>query len=140
MGLFDWIRYHKRLMLGALIVLLFPSFVFWGISGYDQFMGDGTHVAEVHGRPIARDRFESAHREQLDQMRRMASMTGQQIDTAALDNPALRQEVLDRLIQDALLQGQVIDRKIYVGDLRLREEIGSIPNLRKADGSFNLEQ
>lgn len=140
MGLFDWIRDHKRLMLGALIVLIFPSFVFWGISGYDQFMGDGTHVAEVHGRPIARDRFESAHREQLDQMRRMASMTGQQIDTAALDNPALRQEVLDRLIQDALLQGQVIDRKIYVGDLRLREEIGSIPNLRKADGSFNLEQ
>ena len=127
-------------MLGALIVLIFPSFVFWGISGYDQFMGDGTHVAEVHGRPIARDRFESAHREQLDQMRRMASMTGQQIDAAALDNPALRQEVLDRLIQDALLQGQVIDRKIYVGDLRLREEIGSIPNLRKADGSFNLEQ
>jgi peptidyl-prolyl cis-trans isomerase D len=137
MGLFEWIRDHKRLMLGALIVLIFPSFVFWG---YDQFMGDGTHVAEVHGRPIPRERFESAHREQLDQMRRVASMTGQAVDTATLDNPVLRQEVLDRLIQDALLQGQAIDRRIHVGDMRLREEIGSIPNLRQADGSFNLEQ
>ncbi len=140
MGLFEWIRDHKRLMLGALIVLIFPSFVFWGISGYDQFMGDGTEVAEVQGRPITRERFESAHREQLDQMRRMASMTGQSVDMTALDSPELRQDVLDRLIQDALLQGMVIDRKIFAGDLRLREEIGNIPNLRKADGSFNLEQ
>jgi len=49
----------------------------------------------------------------------VASMTGQAVDTATLDNPVLRQEVLDRLIQDALLQGQAIDRRIHVGDMRL---------------------
>ncbi|NBU65987.1 MAG: hypothetical protein EBS52_01075 [Betaproteobacteria bacterium] len=32
MGFFEWIRDHKRLMLGTLIVLIFPSFVFWGIA------------------------------------------------------------------------------------------------------------
>lgn len=140
MGFFEWIRDHKRLMLGALIVLIFPSFVFWGISGYDQFIGDGAQVAEVHGQAITRDRFENAHREQLDQVRRIAAMGGQSLDTASLDNPGLRQEVLDRLIQEALLQRQVVDRRIYVSDLRLRDEIGNIPNLRQPDGTFNLEQ
>jgi len=140
MGFFEWIRDHKRLMLGTLIVLIFPSFVFWGISGYEQFIGDGTHVAEVHGRPISRERFEAAHREQLDQLRRMASMRGQSVDVSILDNPAMREEVLDRLIQDALLQRHKLASRIYVSDLRLREEIGSIPNLRQPDGSFNLDQ
>jgi len=140
MGMFDWIREHKRLMLGALVILIFPSFVFWGISGYDQFIGDSGELARVDGRPIAREVYERAHREQLDRMRTALGAGGQSLDIALLDTPEFRQSVLDGLIRDLLLTRLVEERRVRVSNLRLQDAIGSIANLRKPDGSFDLEQ
>jgi hypothetical protein len=35
--MFDFVRTHSRLMLGLMVLLIFPSFVFFGIQGYSRF-------------------------------------------------------------------------------------------------------
>lgn len=140
MGMFEWIREHKRLMLGALIVLIFPSFVFWGISGYEQFVGDSGEVARVDRWPISREAYERAHREQLDRMRQALGAGGQALDLGALDTPEFRQSVLDGLIHDRLLARLVEEKLIRVSNLRLQDAIATGVNLRKPDGTFDIDQ
>ena len=48
--MFDFFRKHTRVMQFVLVLLIFPSFVFFGIQGYSRF-GDGgdATVAKVDG-------------------------------------------------------------------------------------------
>ncbi len=45
--MFDFIRTHSRLMLGLMVLLIFPSFVFFGIQGYSGFTDGATADAAV---------------------------------------------------------------------------------------------
>ena len=49
--MFDFIRKHTRLFQGILVLLIFPSFVFFGVQGYSSFNdASNAKVAEVDGR------------------------------------------------------------------------------------------
>ncbi len=37
--MFDFVRDNTRLMLGLLVLLIIPSFIFFGIEGYKGFNG-----------------------------------------------------------------------------------------------------
>jgi len=51
--MFDFIRKHMRLMQLLLVLLIFPSFVFFGIQGYSRFDDSANAtVAKVAGRSI----------------------------------------------------------------------------------------
>jgi peptidyl-prolyl cis-trans isomerase D len=53
--MFDFIRNHTRLTLGFLLLLIIPSFIFFGVEGYSKLTdGTGTAVAKVDGRAITR--------------------------------------------------------------------------------------
>jgi peptidyl-prolyl cis-trans isomerase D len=55
--MFDFVRTHSRLMLGLMVLLIFPSFVFFGIQGYSRFTDEAAaEVAKVDGREINRSR------------------------------------------------------------------------------------
>jgi len=43
--MFDTIRKHQRVLQFILLLLIFPAFVFFGVSGYDRFLSDGDSVA-----------------------------------------------------------------------------------------------
>jgi peptidyl-prolyl cis-trans isomerase D len=47
--MFDFIRNHTRLTLGFLLLLIIPSFVFFGVEGYSKFT-DGTGTDRGQGR------------------------------------------------------------------------------------------
>jgi len=36
--MFDTVRNHQRALQFVLLLLILPSFVFFGLSGYDQFL------------------------------------------------------------------------------------------------------
>ena len=97
--MFDSIRKHQRILQFLLLILIFPAFVFFGVSGYDRFLSDGDSVASVDGSKIARQEFDQAMRRQLEQMRRVL---GDQVDAKLLDTPAARAEVWRRLTSIAL--------------------------------------
>ena len=46
--MFDFIRTHSKLMLALIVLLIIPSFVFFGIEGYSR-MNDGANAAVAEG-------------------------------------------------------------------------------------------
>ena len=65
--MFEFIRSHTRLVLGFLLLLIIPSFVFFGVDGYTRFQdGGNASVASVDGVSITRGEWEAAHRRVID--------------------------------------------------------------------------
>ena len=42
--MFDFVRSHTRLLQFLLVLLIFPSFVFFGVQGYSSFEIGRAHV------------------------------------------------------------------------------------------------
>ena len=49
--MFDAIRKHNKIIMWILGVLVFPSFIFFGIEGYGRFNEGANKVAEVDATP-----------------------------------------------------------------------------------------
>lgn len=135
--MFDSIRKHQRLLQFILLILIFPAFAFFGIQGYDRFLSDGDAVARVGDAKITRQEFELARQRQLDQMRQVF---GGQVDPAMLDNAAARAEILEGLVTQRALMLEAAEQRIVVSDDTLRRTILAIPDLVRADGSFDMER
>ena len=68
--MFDFFRKHTRVLQFLLVILIFPSFVFFGIQGYSGFTGEANDsVAKVAGHVITQQEFINAQRDQVDRMR-----------------------------------------------------------------------
>jgi peptidyl-prolyl cis-trans isomerase D len=135
--MFEFIRKHQRWVLSFLLVLILPSFIFFGIDGYTN-MGDGQNtVAKVGSYKITRQEWEEAQRAQLERMRQMF---GNQFDQSMFDTPQMKQAVLDNLIAQYALSAESDRAKLAIPASVLRETILNIPGLTKPDGSFDEDQ
>ena len=65
--MFDFIRNHQRWMQVILLILIVPSFVFFGVQGYSSFMSSEPELATVDGNGITLGEFNYARRAQLEQ-------------------------------------------------------------------------
>ena len=135
--MFDSIRKHQRLLQFVLLLLIFPAFAFFGVSGYQKFWSGADHVATVAGEPISRQEFDQAQRRQLENLKQML---GGQFDPRIVDNDSARAEVLEGLIAQRALLAEANKKHIQVPDEKLRQAILSIPGVKKADGSFDRDQ
>lgn len=135
--MFDSIRKHQRLLQFLLLLLIFPAFALFGVSGYQQFMADDDSVASVGDSKISLREFDEARRAQFDRLRQLL---GDQADAKLLDSPELVKRVIDELVVQRALGIEADRQRIAVTDDRLREAIGGIAGLRKPDGTFDLER
>jgi len=135
--MFEFIRKHQRLMQILLALLIVPSFVFVGVSGYQERGASGEGVATVDGKKITQQEWENAQRRQIDQARQMM---GAQFDQKLFDTPDARQAVLDELVAERAINAEVTRAHLTVSDADLRKRILDIQQFRKADGSFDIEQ
>jgi peptidyl-prolyl cis-trans isomerase D len=135
--MFDTVRNHQRALQFVLLLLILPSFVFFGLSGYDRFLGKDDSVATVGDRKIARLELEGAVREQVARMR--ASL-GPNADSQPLETPQLRAQVLDSLIDERALDLYANRQHLVVGDDALRRAIAAQTDLLKPDGSFDRDR
>lgn len=136
--MFDSIRRHQRLALIFLAVLIIPSFVLFGVHGWEQFTHDANTVATVGDQKISRQEYDNNVRDQVERMRQMM---GGAVDTTQINTPALRKAVLDGLIQQRVLAEQTVSKYLTAPDAQVREAIMAMPviqQLRKADGSIDL--
>jgi peptidyl-prolyl cis-trans isomerase D len=134
--MFDSIRSHRRWLMIFLLVLVFPSFVFFGIQGYERFLSDDQAVARVGGSRITAQEFDAAQRQRLDRLRQMF---GQNFDPKLFDTPEARAAALDGLIGQKALQQEMARAHVAVTDERLREVIRSVPAFQQ-DGNFSYER
>ncbi|MFP5462123.1 MAG: SurA N-terminal domain-containing protein [Gammaproteobacteria bacterium] len=135
--MFESIRKHQRVLQFILLLLIFPAFAFFGVSGYDRFLGEDDSVASVAGSGISRAEYDDAMRRQVEQLR---ATLGEQLDPKMFDTPEVRAEILEGLIAQRALLADAVEKRITVGDARLREAIRGIPGLVQADGSFDIER
>ncbi len=136
--MFDFIRNHSRVLFFVLVLLIFPSFVFFGVQGYTQFNDPaGVTVAKVDGQKISRADWDTAHRRQIEQMRRQMP----NFDAALFDSPEVKRETLDTLVRERVLATAANQAHFSVSDDRLQREVMSIPQLaalRRPDGSIDV--
>lgn len=134
--MFDFIRNHRRWMQFILLILILPSFVFVGVQGYTSFVSNEPEVAVVGGEPITQQEFDWALRNQLEQYR---NMLGGQFDAAALDTPAMREALLNQLIDQRVVAKTAIDGRLMASDEALRRAIAAQPELQE-NGSFSPDR
>lgn len=134
--MFDSIRSHRRWLMLFLVVLVFPSFVFFGVQGYDRLMQSEDAVARVGNQSITPQEFDAAQRERLDRMR---EMFGQNFDPKLFDTPQARASVLESLIAEKALAQETAKANVFVTPERVIEVIKAIPAFQQ-DGKFNYQR
>jgi len=137
--MFEFIRSHTRLVLGFMLLLIIPSFVFFGIDNYTRRSGGGNaSVAKVDGLAITQAEWESVHQRALDRVRRQ----NPERDSKSLDTPELRREALDGLVRDRVLLAAAHKMHLTPSDDRLKRLFATDPQfapLRNPDGGVNRE-
>jgi peptidyl-prolyl cis-trans isomerase D len=136
--MFDFVRTHSRIMFFVMVLLIVPSFVFFGVQGYTKFNDpSGAAVATVDGQKISKAEWDAAHRRQTEQMRRQMP----DLDAAFFDSPEAKRQTLDGLVRDRVLLAAANRAHYAAGDERLQRELMSIPQLaalRRPDGSMDV--
>jgi peptidyl-prolyl cis-trans isomerase D len=137
--MFDFFRSHKRLLQFILVVLIVPSFVFFGVQGYSRFSDESfAPVAEVSGRNITRNEWEQAHQRSIENFRRQ--MPG--VDVKLFDTPEMKQQTLDAMVREQVMLAVAASDHLAPGDERLSRLFRADPQfagLRNADGSINRD-
>ncbi len=135
--MFEFIRTHQRLMQFLLLLLIFPSFAFFGVESYTRFREHDNAVARVAGNSITQQEFDAAQRAQMDRLRQMF---GAQFDPKMFDTPEAKQAILDNLIAQRVLAATAARNHLSVSDRTLQQTILAIPGLTTADGKFDADR
>ena len=137
--MFDFFRKHTRVLQFLLVLLIFPSFVFFGIQGYSGFSGnDNDTVAKVAGNKITRNEWEAAQREQIERVRRQMP----NVDAKLFDTPEMKRQSLDAVVRERVMQVASEKLNLVITDDRLQHLFATDPQfafLRNPDGSVSKD-
>ena len=137
--MFDFFRKHTRLALGFMLLLIIPSFIFFGVQGYSRFNdAAGDTVAKVDGQSIKRSEWDDGHKRYVDQLRRQSPT----LDPVALDTPQLRRDTLEGMIRERALLAAANQLHLFPTDARMARLFDSDPQyagLRGPDGRISRE-
>jgi peptidyl-prolyl cis-trans isomerase D len=137
--MFDFVRQHSRMMFFIMVLLIIPSFVFFGMDGYTNMRDESNaKVAEVAGRKITQGEWDAAHRQQSQRL--MQQMPN--VDAKLLDTPEMKNRVLEDLVRDRLLTVAANKMHLETSDARLQRIFSSDPqfaSIRNADGTVNKD-
>ena len=137
--MFDFFRKHTRVLQFLLVLLIFPSFVFFGIQGYSGFTSDdNATVATVDGRKVTRTEWDMAQRDQIERVRRQMP----NVDAKLFDTPEMKRQSLDAVVRERVMQSASVRLNLLTTDDRLQRLFASDPQfavLRNPDGSVSKE-
>lgn len=135
--MFDFVRKHMKVMQFLLFLLIVPSFLVVGVSGYNSMQDKGEVVAKVDGKSITQAEWDNAHKQEVDRIRQRMP----QIDTKLLDSPAAKYATLERMIRDRVVSAGAANANLMTTDQRLARELQSNPaiaSLRGPDGKLDM--
>jgi peptidyl-prolyl cis-trans isomerase D len=137
--MFDFFRRHTRALQVVLFLLVFPSFVFFGIQGYSRFMGnDQQVVARVAGQPVSQGELDAALRERVERARRQMPT----LDAKLFETPEMRRLALEGIVRERVTLAAADKMVLRTSDDRLERAFKSDPEfapLRNPDGSVNRD-
>ena len=124
--MFDFVNRKKRIVQIIMALAILP-FLFWGVESYRD-KGDDGFVAIVAGEKVSRREYEQALR---DHHERMRAMLGANFDSSMLDNFEVKNSVLERLVQQRLLQSEAEKNGFVVLDSQLIKTIRDVQAFQK---------
>ena len=130
----DFIRNNRRFLQFVMMVLILPSFVFFGIQGYSR-TGDGDNLASVGNINISQAELDNAMRNQLD---RYKQTLGPNFDAKQFDTPEARKTLLDNLINQRVVAQEAQRSNLSASDDKIREIVQTLPGV-VTDGKFSAE-
>ncbi|MGF1778063.1 peptidylprolyl isomerase [Vibrio nomapromontoriensis] len=122
-----------KIILGLIIL----SFVFAGVGSYIAG-GSGNTAAKVGNVEIGRGEFEQAYQNERN---RMQSQMGDYFSTLLADPnyvESFRKSVLDRMINDVLLEQHAESLGLRIGDAQIRQMILEMPQFQ-SNGKFDQD-
>lgn len=137
--MFDFVRKHTRIMQLILFLLIVPSFVLFGLEGYNRFQEKGDAVAKVDGREILQGDWDAAHKQEVERLRQQLP----NLDSKMLESPAAKYATLERMVRDRVLAAAAEKSKLVTSDQRLARELQrneTIAALRGPDGKLDMER
>lgn len=136
--MFDFVRKHTRILQLILLILILPSFVIFGVQGYEQFLNEDEVVAKVAGRKVTTAEMDNAHRNMVERARAQQP----ELDASKLDAPEIKRQALDLLLNDYVLMAAANDQKLRAPDTRVLRLFATSPDfasLRNPDGTLNTQ-
>ena len=130
--MFEYIRNHPKVIQLFLALITLP-FAFVGIQSYIRGSGAGDDIASVGGSKISQQDFQTALRQQEQQLR--ASL-GPAFRPDMLQRPELRMAVLDSVVNQRLLSLYAANSHLTISDAQLGQLIQSIPEFQEG-GRFS---
>ncbi|WP_372824409.1 SurA N-terminal domain-containing protein [Polaromonas sp.] len=134
--MFEFIRKHTKVTMGLLFLLIVPSFVLFGLDGYNRSGRDTAVVARVDGQDITQSEWDFAHQNEVNRLR--ASMPT--LDAKLLDSPEAKYGSLERMVRDRVFAAAVIQSGLVVPDQKLQRlyaEDKALASFRLPDGKFD---
>lgn len=131
--MFEIIRKNQRVMQLVLLVLILPSFVLIGVSGYSSYVSGDSDIVKVGDSAITSQEFDRARRMQLDDMQRN-NPSG--FDLAQADSLESRRALLESLIDQRVQIEVATAARFNVSDIALRDYIATMPEFQE-NGSFS---
>ena len=98
-----------------MFLLIIPSFVLFGIDGYNSFRDRGVAVAKVGGQDITQSEWDFAHKNEVERLR--ASRPN--LDIKLLDSPEMRYASLERLVQEKTVAPAAGQSRVSNTDARM---------------------
>ena len=137
--MFDFIRKHTKVTMALLFLLIVPSFILFGLDGYNRSRDQGVAVARVDGKDITQAEWDRAHQNEVDRVRGQMPT----LDIKLLDSPEARFATLERLMRDRVIAVSADKLRLTTSDQRLARELqqsSEIASLRRPDGSLDMER
>ena len=114
----------------AIVILITIPFALWGINSYFEG-GVNVNVAEFDGEEIDYQTYQRAIYSERDRMRQVY---GNNASAELLSGEVLGRQVINRLVNDVLLQRDARDRGYRISDAQLAEAIRNEPSFQSEQG------
>ncbi|MFD0668508.1 SurA N-terminal domain-containing protein [Ramlibacter sp. MAHUQ-53] len=135
--MFDFVRKHTKILQFVLFLLIFPSFVLFGVESYTRMSDKGESVAKVDGSDIRQGEWDAAHKAEADRVRQQMPA----LDPKLLDAPEARYATLERVVHDRVISAAAQKSRLVTSDESLARELQANPviaSLRGPDGKIDM--
>jgi peptidyl-prolyl cis-trans isomerase D len=133
MAMMTWMRQSSRYFLIVVVLTFIASLAYFGAT---QDKSNPTVVATVNGEDISAAAYDRAYRATVEQYRQLFR---ERFSEDMLRNFRVQDQVIERLVNDRLMQQRAAAEGIGVSDEELSEEIVKIDAFH-SDGRFSREQ
>ena len=137
--MFDAIRNKSRILMGVLVLLIIPSFVLFGVEGYNNRDTRGAVVAQIGDVEITQQQWDAMHQQEVDKIR--SSMPN--LDPKMLGSDEARYASLERMVNDRMIAVASDKQLLVTSDQRLAnylQQDPSIARLRGPDGKLDMDR